>query len=317
MNTNHQLAKRLIHWALICLLTPLLVNCSKNYHEYDAVFYPSTTKLTKYSKIVVLNEKPNDLGYRILENALKSKLTEVIPGNLKPMKDITVISKDLATLGYSPKLETLDSKKIAYLSFKITAKDDVKRSRVSKTIRLKKCNYLKKKDKCSSSVVAKLVTGEQAAQMSFAGEIQLKNSSGEPILPTSPFNVVTRDKGRIVQSSLSLTKSASDKVANDYISRIIPYKKKVKMELLDDGDELAVVMIQNRAYNMAVNRLDKIVSKRGKDPVSDDYYHLGVAYEALNEVSAATEAYEMARRISPKDQNIKKALGRTKNIKTR
>ncbi len=166
-------------------------------------------------------------------------------------------------------------------------------------------------------MVEKLVTGEQAAQMSLAGEIQLKNSSGEPILPTSPFNVVTRDKGRIVQSSISLTKSASDKVANDYISRIIPYKKKVKMELLDDGDELAVVMIQNRAYNMAVNRLDKIVSRRGKDPVSDDYYHLGVAYEALNEVSAATEAYEMARRISPKDRNIKKALGRTKNIKTR
>ncbi|PCI25884.1 MAG: hypothetical protein COB67_10545 [SAR324 cluster bacterium] len=301
---------------LLSLLFLILAGCSKNYHQYEAVFYPASNELAKYEKIIVINHKKGNFAYDMMENALKSKLTEIIPGNVKPTKSITAISRDISMLKYTPIIDMLDDKKIAYLSFEVSIQEDIQHIQESRNVRLSRCNYLKKKKPCHYSGTATLVGGKQQVQVMLMGKIILKNSAGRDILPVTPFKSIRTDSGRIVQTYLSLTRAASNQVASDYAKKIIPFKQAISSELLTDGDSVAVIMIQKQAYNLAINRLEKIVANKDEEPKGEDYYHLGMAYEAVHELPAATQAYEKAQELSPNEGSIQIALQRIKNIKS-
>ncbi|OGH01060.1 MAG: hypothetical protein A2600_01365 [Candidatus Lambdaproteobacteria bacterium RIFOXYD1_FULL_56_27] len=72
------------------------------------------------------------------------------------------------------------------------------------------------------------------------------------------------------------------------------------------GDGQASVLIKAGAFNQAINRLESLPQPLG----SDDLYNLGVAYEAMGEVSNAKRQFQKGLDQDPKNQRFLEALAR-------
>ena len=116
-----------------------------------------------------------------------------------------------------------------------------------------------------------------------------------------------------ISSPAVLLNRGLNEIAYHYTKKIIPHKEKIKSEIMRGGDSIAVKLIENSAFNLAINRLDKIVSSED-DPEADDLYNLGLIYEALNEFHIALEYYLKAGNLEPEEKIIAIALRRLRRI---
>ncbi len=298
-------------WIPIFLLA-LAQGCSK-YKEFEAIFPAADNSLTSYSKIVIDNPKPGDSLHQMLENALKTQLTSIHPGNVKPAKEINQLENEIALFNYNPKIESISAAKIATLSFSVKANEQVKRDRRVSQVVLKSCNYMTRFPICLPSGSASLKTGEQTVNIKLTGSISLKNSKGDLIVSEFPINKSLTDSGRLVNSSGLLLHNGINNVAYEFTKQIMPHREKIKSEILRGGDSVAVKLIENNALNLAINRLDNIVSE-SSDPDVEDVYNLGLAYEVLGEITQALVYYQKANDIDSGEAVVKSALKRVRRI---
>ncbi len=300
----------------VCLIfiaiSMLLQGCAK-YKEFDAIFPPENTALTNYSKIIIDNPKPRDHLHQMLENALKSHLTSIYAGNVKPAKEISQLEKEIALFNYNPKIELVAGSKIARLSFSVESKKTINRDRKTSQVVLKSCNNLTRIPICLPTGSASLKSGKQTIRINLTGMISLKSNDGKSIVADFPINITLNDSGRFVESSGILIHKGINKVANQFTSQIVPYRQRIRSEILRGGDSTAVKLIENNALNLAINRLDRIVS-RDSNPDVEDVYNLGLAYEALSEVQQALVYYEKAGDIDSDEEAVQTALQRVRRV---
>jgi tetratricopeptide (TPR) repeat protein len=147
----------------------------------------------------------------------------------------------------------------------------------------------------------------------LTGFISLKDSKGNLIVPKFSINTSQTDSGRLLKSSGLLVHNGINNVAYEFTKQIVPHREKIKSEILRGGDSVAVKLIENDALNLAVNRLDKIVS-RDSDSDVEDLYNLGLAYEALSEMNQALVFYQKANDIDSDKKVVKAALKRVRRI---
>ncbi len=297
---------------LIGYLIFFVSGCAK-YVEYEAIFPPDNEKLTKYKKIVVVNDHRGDLYHDLFENALKTQLTSINPGNIDAIKTGDQIGTEIKALQYNPKVDTMGKKSIAVLSYKLQVDPKITREKSSRTVSLQRCNYLLEKNPCRYTGTAQLVRGNQSVRVMLTGKVVIKDGLGNQILPPHSFNRLVSDSNQFVKSDMELASSGLNTIAYDFARKIIPHREKIKSEILTGGDAVSVAMIENRAYSMAVNRLGKIVADE-EEPEVDDLYNLGIAYEALNEVYAAADFLFQAKKLEPDHQLVKQALKRIRRL---
>ncbi len=306
-----KLTENSICWLLF--LIPFLVQGCTKYKEFNAVFPAEIEALNQYSKIVIENPKPDDYLHQLLENALKTQLTSIHPGNIKPAKELNQLEKDIALFNYNPKIENLADSKIATLSYSIKAKTRFKRDHTSKQTVLKSCNFMTRIPVCIPIGTASLKKGKQTVNVTLSGFIALKNNEGKTIIAEFPINQTFGDSGKLVDSRGKILHEGINRIAFDFAKRIVPHRDKIKSEILRGGDSVAVKLIENNALNMAINRLDRLISK-DSDPDLEDLYNLGLAYEALSEIQQALVYYEKASDIDSDQEAVKIALKRVRRI---
>jgi tetratricopeptide (TPR) repeat protein len=313
MNNAIKLKTRIIsYWWRFILISLLFQSCAK-YKEFEAIFPPENNALSNYSKIVIDNPKSGDHLHQMLENAIKTQLTSIHPGNIKPAKETNQLEKEIALFNYNPKIESLGASKIATLSFSIKSRKTVKRDRTLSRVVLKSCNNMTTIPICLPTGTASLKSGTQTVRITLTGSISLKNSQGQAIVAEFPINESLTDSGRLVDSSGMLLHRGINNVAYNFTKRIVPYRERIKSEILRGGDAVAVKLIENNALNLAVNRLDKLISSES-DPDVEDVYNLGLAYEALTEIQQALEFYQKANDIDSDQEVVKIALKRVRRI---
>ncbi len=297
-------------YVAVCLL--LIQGCAK-YKEFEAVFPPENNSLAKYQKIVIINKNRGEHLYDLMENALKSQLTSIHPGNVKPGKKDGEIGNEIKMFNYNPKIDAIPEQKIAYLSFDLKADEVINRQKKSNRVSLKSCDYLKKKDKCRTTGSASIASGLQTLKVILTGHIYLKNSSENAIIAATPIQRTLSDSGKVIKTPANLIFNGLNQVAYEYAKKIIPHKRRISSEILKGGDSISVKLIENGALNLAINRLDKITSK-SDNPDYEDLYNLGLSYEALNEFQPALEHYHKANDLKPQNDAIKTALRRVQHI---
>ncbi|MBU3915840.1 hypothetical protein KKA14_09925 [bacterium] len=291
----------------------VVVSCAK-VHTYEAVFYPEKDVLSNYQKIVIHNLKKGDFVSDLMENALKAQFTDINAMDVNTGKSDETLIKEVKAYAYNPKIEKLPENKIAYLSFDISAAEDIKREGSRRLTTLQSCNYLLKTNPCRTTGTEFLASGNQIVNISLKGKISLKNSAGENIVADSPFSENISDSGRVIKSPLNLIFEANNKIAKEYAKNLIPHRESVTVEFLGGGDSTAITLIQNKAYNKAIQHLNRIISKDEK-PEAADLFHMGIAYEALSDLIPAADYYYKAKDIEPGDENISKAMKRLKRVK--
>ena len=296
----------------LSLIIFLVGGCAK-FSEFEAVFPPKNNSLSNYQKIVIVNSKPGSQVYDLMENAFKTQLTSIYPGNVKPAKDLETIDNEINLFSYNPRVDTLAENKIAYLSFKISADPRISRKKVTRRVPLQSCNYLNEKNPCRFTGTASLASGEQNVRVLLKGSIALKDGNGKAIISEVPINQTLSDSGKIITTPTKLIYNGINQIAKDYAKKIIPHKRKIKSEILRGGDSVSVSLIINGAFGMAINRLDRIVSK-DDDPDYEDVFNLGLSYEALNELRPALTAYRKADKLEPDNDVIVGALKRVRKI---
>lgn len=300
--------------AILYLISLFVVasGCAK-YKEYESVFPPSNNVFAKYQKVVVQQSTNKQRYHDFFENALKTALTSIHPGNFQPAKNLKQISSDIYLFDYNPKLNSIPDEKIAYISFDLNVKEDIRRDRNSRYVSLRRCNYLNKQVPCFTSGSARLSTGNQVLNVVITGKLYLKNHLGNHIIPIIPIQKTVVESGIKIRSSTPLINSGLNEIAYNFSKLIIPHKEKVNSEIMRGGDSIAMKMILHGAFNSAVNRLEKLVSQSNEAEV-DDYYNLGIAYEALNEFPKALENVLKAKDMDPDEENIRMALSRLRRI---
>ncbi len=234
----------------------VFVSCAKT-HTYEAVFYPDKDILGNYQKVVVNNSKKGDFVSDLMENALKSQFTDINAIDVNSPKTSEILLKEINLYKYNPKIENLPKSRIAYLSFKISASENIKREGSKRLTTLLRCNHLLKKNRCRTTGTAYIASGNQKINVTLTGKMSLKNASGEKIIPDTFFNKAVADSGRIIKSSLNLIFETNNKIAYDYAKNLIPYRKSVTVEFMGGGDSTAIILIQNKAYNKAIQHLNK------------------------------------------------------------
>ncbi len=297
---------------IIGVVLLLVQGCAK-YKEFDAVFPPENNSLVKYQKIVIINKDRNKHLYNLMENALKTQLTSIYPGNVKPAKGIEKIDAEIRLFKYNPKVESTSEEKTAYLSFDLKAEEKIFRGKTTSTVLLRNCNYLRKKDPCRMSGRGLIAFGTQTLKVILTGKIYLKDGNGNAIIPVTPVKKMLSDSGKFIKTPANLMFSGVNQVAYDYAKKIIPHKQKISSEIMSGGDSVSVDLIENGAFNLAINRLDNIVTKTD-DPDYEDLYNLGLCYEALNELRPALEYYLKAGDQQPDNDVVQTALKRVRRI---
>lgn len=313
MNYLSIIKSKIVSFCLMFLATPLIFQGCAIYKEFDAVFPPKNTALTSYSKIIIDNPKPRDHLHQMLENALKTNLTSIHAGNVKPAKELNQLQQEIALFNYNPKIESVADSKIAKLSFSIESKKTVNRDRKTSQVVLKSCNNLTRIPICLPTGSASLKSGKQTIRVTLTGTISLESLDGKTIIADFPINTTLSDSGRLVDSGGKLVHKGINRVANQFTKQIVPYREKIKSEILRGGDSVAVKLIENDALNLAINRLDKLVST-DSSPELEDVYNLGLAYEALSELQQALVFYEKANDIDSDQNAVTSALKRVRRI---
>jgi len=309
------LTKILTRRNLVYLIGGLLLyvqGCAK-YVEFEAVFPPENNTLAKYQKIVIVNSDRGKHLNDLMENALKTQLTSIYPGNVKPGKAIDKIGTEIKLFNYNPKIMSTPEEKTAYLSYDLKADEKLNRQRTTSRVPLQSCDYLRKKNPCRITGSASLASGTQTLTVILTGKIHLNDGTGNAIIPTAPIQKTLTDSGKIIKTPSNLIFSAINQVAVDYAKRIIPYKRITSSEILRGGDTVSVKLIENKAFGLAINRLDKIVTNND-DPDFEDYYNLGLSYEALNELRPALEYYLRADERESGNAVIQASLKRVRRI---
>ena len=296
----------------IIAITLFFVSCAKH-HEYEGIFPPSNKALSSYRKIVIQNSKPDQMTHNLLENALKTKLTSIEPGNVNSTKSIKQIDNEISLFNYQPKVDQTSEMKIAYLSFDLQDQVSISRTRGRQTVTLKRCNYLLELTPCFPAGTATVTKGKQVLSLSLKGSIYLKNANGKNIIPPYKINVRKGDSGQLISSALKVMTDSINDIAYQFTKKVIPHKEKIKSEIMRDGDAVSIKLILNGAYNTAANRLSHLISKTD-EPELSDLYNLGVTYEALTEVVSAAEYYQRAHELESDNDIVNIALKRIRRV---
>lgn len=98
---------------------------------------------------------------------------------------------------------------------------------------------------------------------------------------------------------------------NEILVDISPHMEEVELHVNEDGDEKAVILLKSCAFADAVERIESLDSD---DMEPADYENLGIAYEALGELSMAKDAYAKAVELEPDNENASKGVNRITNI---
>jgi hypothetical protein len=100
-------------------------------------------------------------------------------------------------------------------------------------------------------------------------------------------------------------------IATNFIRRIAVTEKVVGYQIAEGGDERAKMLIQAGAYEMGIERLQKVTS-REKDP--NDLYNLGLSYEAIGEYGLARVLYNDAWERDKENLIFAQGIGRIERI---
>ena len=119
------------------------------------------------------------------------------------------------------------------------------------------------------------------------------------------FNL--KHNNQVPINSLEIKIKLGRQVAKKYVKLISPYNENSKLTL-EDGDEIAVMLIRGNAFQEAISYL------QGFDHLdSEDEYNLGLAYEAVGNSKKANIYYRKALQKDPDEDLYIKAVKRTKN----
>jgi hypothetical protein len=100
-------------------------------------------------------------------------------------------------------------------------------------------------------------------------------------------------------------------IATNFIRRIAVTEKVVGYQIAEGGDERAKMLIQAGAYEMGIERLQKVTS-REKNP--NDLYNLGLSYEAIGEYGLARVLYNDAWERNKENLIFAQGIGRIERI---
>lgn len=97
-----------------------------------------------------------------------------------------------------------------------------------------------------------------------------------------------KQHSRVALSALAIRTRMVNQVAQRYVQQISPSEEATTLEVLD-GDAAAATLIRGNAYEEAIARIQGLESKS-----AEDWYNLGLAYEATGQRNLARGAYEEA-----------------------
>ena len=299
-----------IIWSILLVIG--MQGCAK-YKAYEAVFPPPESSLSGYRLIVIDNTNPRDPLYLAMENVLKAQLTAIEPGNINPSQPVEQIEQELALFNYNPKIERVSDNRKAIMGYTIQSAKTYTRDRRVSTVPLRRCNYMSKGNPCYISGTASVSRGVQELKIVLSGSIWLKNSKGEEIVPPVPFQHTVSDSGRTVDAPDQLIHKGLNTIAYQFTRDIVPHREKIKSEILRGGDAIAVELIENDAYDLAINRLDRTISRSSKAEL-EDLYNIALAYEILKEYPQALLYYQRAGDADPDQPQVSIALKRIRRI---
>ena len=143
-----------------------------------------------------------------------------------------------------------------------------------------------------------LLDSVKSATEDFATAVKGKNAKFEN------SNAVFPSFGQLI-SDLATS------IATNFARRVAVTERWVSYPLATDGDVQGRLLVEAGAYEMAINRLQQVTSKKKH---ADDLYNLGLAFEAIGEYGLAQTAYTDAWEADKNCLLYAQGLGRVEKI---
>ena len=112
----------------------------------------------------------------------------------------------------------------------------------------------------------------------------------------------------------SLTVIVGEMVASvgaDFVRRVSPIQSTVEYPVAEKGDEQARLLILGGAYESALQRLQGLTAR---DLNSEDFYNLGLCFEALGDYGLALLNYRAAHQMDGTNLVYAQGIGRIENL---
>ncbi|MCP4296804.1 MAG: hypothetical protein GY786_14480 [Proteobacteria bacterium] len=127
----------------------------------------------------------------------------------------------------------------------------------------------------------------------------------------SPKSSGLEHADEVLPSFDQLIAQLSASIATNFIRRVAVTEKLVAYPVDAEGDKKSVLLIEAGAYEMAIERLEKVTANK-KNP--EDLYNLGLSYEALGEYGIAANTYEEAIALKPLKLLYAEGAGRVERV---
>lgn len=295
-----------INFYTLCLALFIfsLSGCADKF-TLDVWKLPESGKTLEGIDTIVIQKAPPNTLNSTFDDALREALSDHSQYKVIPKISEEETLKKLEYFNYN--LKDIDRKKsTAYISFQISG--DYRHQLIHDKSRrtLRSCDYLRKKNKCWTSGHATLNNGKRKVQFSYNVTVKIKDAAGKELIAPKTISKSYTYNGKFAPDELILQSMFSKSVAFDVIKGISPYKVKEEIEFIG-GDSLAETMIRNRAYRLAIDRIQNLGSDKTD---AENLYMTGLCFEALEDFSGAYSFYNQAAQKLPDNEVIKKSLKR-------
>ena len=128
------------------------------------------------------------------------------------------------------------------------------------------------------------------------------------------------DPNRLEESDLVLPNfdqivaDLSESIAAQFVRRVAITQKLQDYQIAGGGDQTAQMLIEAGAFEKAIGTLNNALAK-AEEKSADDYYNLGLCFEATGDFGLAAVSYEDAVKIDPTNLLYAQGVGRIDRLK--
>jgi tetratricopeptide (TPR) repeat protein len=118
----------------------------------------------------------------------------------------------------------------------------------------------------------------------------------------------------VLPSFNQLVANLSESIAAQFSRKISLTLKKVNYSIASSGNKTAVMLIEAGAYEKAIQVLTEALN-RAEEKKADDYYNLGLCFEAVGDYGLAAVSYTDAINLKPESLLYAQGIGRIDRMK--
>ncbi len=264
----------------------------------------------KIDYLIIVNNHKGDILPDILEGAFRERFASLPFLEVESSISPDDLARQMSDYNFIPRIGKKG--KVALLKYEVQEHYVVTRSRSVTGVTLRHCNYLLEKNKCNVIGVGSLNHGTQNVSYAQTVSISITEENGNIIIPRQKIERGYKRSSKVVPDEIVLRKKVSDLIAREYTKQILPYRAHIEIELLN-GDSIAVEMIENGAYSLALKRLEKLItSNSATEKTAENLYLQGVCLEFQNDLEGAFSFYQEALLLEPENTTIQYAAKRLK-----